>query len=163
MAIASTDILFYYPAVTAEGVGHGGTSTASVIGTTKNALFDDVSGAEANAGTTDYRKLFIGLASGVSTQILSNCVIWIASTTPATNEEIQIITGTVLDSTFGTNVQSDVTGNTKWATPVAKSDGGTVGVVGSGTAVGIWLRRCVTSGAAGYADDACTIRIEGEA
>lgn len=158
-AIAASDILYYHPSVTGEGSGHGGTSTTSEIATTKNALWDDVSGAEAAAGATEYRKIFIGLGTDVAGDTLSTPVLWIASTTPA-GDEIEIKTVTAAGDSD--NVRSDITAETDWATPTVKSDGLSVDNLTSGDSVGVWIRRNVPASTAGYADDAATLRIEGE-
>lgn len=158
-AIGASDILFYHPSVPGEGASHGGTSTTSEIATTKNALWDDVSGAEAAAGDTEYRKLFIGLGTDVGSDVLSTVVLWIASTTPAADE---IEVKTVSAAGDSDNVRSDITAETDWTTPTIKSDGLSLDNLVSGDAVGVWIRRNVPAATPGWADDAATLRIEGE-
>jgi len=169
MAIAATDIFFYYPQVTDETAdNYGGTCIASTIGTEKNALWDDVSGEEAANGDTEYRKVFVGLSNSAGSQILSNVYVWIASETPA--EDI-IFIKTRDESNDESNVLSDIPAydgegetTTAWIHPTAKSDGVFLGTVGSTTAgaKGFWLCRYVPAGAAAYANNSGVIRIEGE-
>ena len=169
MAIAATDIAFYHPATRTEGSSHGGTcdygtATSCEIATTKNGLWDDVSGDEASAGDTEYRKIFVGLKTTAGSQILSNPVIFIASTTPATGDEIEILMSTA--SADYSNVQSDITGATTWSTPTTKTDGLSLHDIqtgaGTGGAAGVWLRRVVSAGAGSYADNSFTLQVEGE-
>lgn len=161
MAIAASDILFYQPAVTTEGASYGGSSTTTQIGTTKNALWDDVSGSEAQAGDTEFRKIFIGLGSGAGSDILSNPVVWIITTTPAGDEMEMLLTTAAGDSV---NVQSNIsgTGVTDWGTPVVKSDGISLANISSSQAIAIWQRRNVPASTPAWADDLGTLRIEGE-
>jgi len=161
MAIAASDIKFYYPAVTVEGPDLGGASTTSEIGTDKNALWDDVSGSEASSGDTEWRKIFIGLGSEVGADVLSNPVVWVLSTTPA-GDEIELLGSTA--SGDSSNAQSDISGTavTNWSTPEVKSDGVSIGNISSSQAIAIWMRRKVPSSTPAWADDAATIRIEGE-
>ena len=158
-AIAASDILFYHPSVPAEGASHGGTSTTSEIATSKNALWDDVSGAEASAGDTEYRKIFIGLGTDVGSDVLSSPVLWVASTTPA-GDEIEI--KTVTAGGDSSNVRSDITSVTDWTTPTIKSDGLSLANLETGDSVGVWIRRAVPASTSGWADDAATLRLEGD-
>ena len=161
MAIASSDILFYDPAVTAEGDSHGGTSTTDEIGSAKNALWDDVSGAEASVGDTEYRKIFIGLGSAVGADVLSTPKLWIASTTPGGDAISIKISSAAGDSS---NVRSDITGTAiSWSSPTVKADGLALENLESGDAVGVWIRRVVPASTSGYADNSCTLRTEGNA
>ena len=158
-AIAATDILFYHPAVTTEGDAYGGTIGTTTVGTTKNALWDDVSGAQAYAGTDEYRKIFLKLHSNVGADVLSNPVVWVASTTPGGDEILIKAATAAADSS---NVQSDITGES-FITPTAKTAGVALDNIASDTTtVAYWLKRNVPASTSGYADDAATIRIEGE-
>lgn len=160
MAIASSDILFYDPAELAEGDSHGGTSTTDEIGSAKNALFDDVSGAEGSVGDTEYRKIFIGLGTAVAADVLSSPKLWIASPTPGGDTISIKISSAAGDSS---NVRSDITGTAiSWSSPTIKSDGLALENLESGDAVGVWIRRVVPASTSGYADNAATIRLEGD-
>lgn len=161
MAIAASDIKFYQPTNQTEDGDYGGTSTISEIGTEKNALWDDVSGSEAQAGDKEYRKVFIGLGSEVGGDVLSNPVVWIISTTPAGDEIEFLLTTAAGDSS---NVQSDISGTeiTDWGVPTAKSDGVSLANISSGEAIALWQRRNVPSSTPAYADNFQTLRIEGE-
>lgn len=160
MAIVASQILFYYPAVSSEGSNHGGTSTANTIPTTKNALWDDVSGAEAASGDTEYRKVFVGLHSDAGSQVLSNPVAWIASTTPATGDSIYLKTATA--AADSSNVVSDLAFSDFASGRTAKSLGVTLDNLVTGDAEAIWLARVVVSGAGAYANNSGVLRVEGE-
>jgi len=160
MPIASTDIRFFYPAVTTEGPTHGGTSTTNAIGTTKNALWDDVLGSEANSGKTEYRKIFVGLdKTGAGGSTLSNTVIWIATATPA-DDEILLQSETIAGN--ASNVMTAVTTLNFSTSHDCKSNGVTLGDITTATAVGIWLRRAVTSSTAAYANNTAVLTVEGD-
>src|SRR5687767_14062516 len=67
MAIAASDIVLRYSVAAAAGdttasapaTSLGDQVSTSVVPTTKNGVFDDVSGAENAASTVDYRCIFI--------------------------------------------------------------------------------------------------------
>lgn len=162
MAIQPEDILWYEPAVTAEGASHGGVVAAGQIATTKNGLWDDVSAAEAAAGDTEYRKIFAGLGTAAGSQVLSNPVVWIYQVTPSTDDELLILMTTTTDTV--SDVRSDIIGYevSDWVTPTVKTDGLSLGDFDTDTPRGIWLRRKVDSGASAYANNTFSIRVEGE-
>jgi hypothetical protein len=159
MAIAASDILFFEPAELAEGTGHGGTSTASELATTKNALWDDVDGSEALDGDNEYRKIFVGLHNDVGSEVLSSVKIWVPTNTPGGDEMQLKMSSAAGDSN---NVQTDITGiAVTWSAPSVKSDGVDLDNLVSGDAVGVWLRRSVPASTTAYADNSATIRVEG--
>jgi len=163
MAIVASQILFYYPQVSSEGGNHGGTCVDTEVVTTKNGLWDDVSGAQAAAGTTEYRKVFVGVSDTVA-DVLSSAVAWIASTTPATGDAIWL--KSVTAATDAGNVRSQVTSVAAQfkSALTAKAVGVDLGNISSGVgnAAAVWMARVVAAGAGAQANNSGILRVEGE-
>src|SRR4051812_958500 len=88
MAIVASDIVFRLSVAAANGDATAGTaatslgdqvSTTAITTATLNNLFDDVTGAEAAAGSTEYRCLFV--LNNHATLTLQNSTISVFSET----------------------------------------------------------------------------------
>lgn len=161
MAIASTDIQYRLSG------GAGNTSPAASLGGAKSttaasaSIFDDVSSAEAVAGDTEYRCIYVHNAHGSLT--LVGAMLWIPANTPSASTTIDVGLGT---SALNGNEQTvaDESAAPSGVTFVAAGTQGaaiSLGDIPAGQSRAVWLRRTITSGA-GAASDAASIRVTGD-
>jgi len=186
MPLSSTDLVWYYTH-TASGpsdntLSLGGTISSHTItsGQDEN-VFDDVTGAESEAGESHYRA--IALKDTNSTYDYLNYCAWILgykraasgadtiyfgierSTIGGAGTSIQLIT----DEYTAPNTANFETSPTGLAWVVEGSPSETITpsgntlTAGSGEQwVGIWLWRTIPPGASAYSARACTLKFRGE-
>lgn len=127
-----------------------------------NNMFDDVSGDESDAGDVEYRCIFVRNDHGSLT--LQNPVLWIQSTTPSSDTVMAIA---VADEGVANTVETIANEGTapsgpSFSSPTSKGAGIALPDIAAGAAIGIWVRRTVTSSAAAANNDVFTLRVEGE-
>jgi len=170
MPLSQTDIKFYL----SGGAGNtdpnaslgGAISGTEITDNVDNNLFDDVSGAESQAGDTEYRCFYV---KNTHTSItLQNAVVWINIETPAGDSlDIGLDPAGVGDgSTTGvaTTIADESTAPTgvTFSHPITKATGLSIGNLGPGQCQAIWVKRNVPAGTGAYSLNSGTIRIEGE-
>ena len=158
MPITSSDIKFYLSVKTGSaGASSAGTpsgslgkyvSTTAITTAVANNLFDDVSGAEAAAGMTDYRCIFI--QNDHATLTLQNCQVSIGSQTSG-GGDISIALDNIATSAKGSaSAQAAEIANETTA-PSGTGAFGTsalnIGSLAPGQVKAVWLRRVVGAGA----------------
>ena len=173
MAIAETDLIWRLSggaSNTSAAASLGGamsTEAGGVITKTKtfNSIFDDISGAEAAAGSVEYRCIYVQNAN--ASLGLTSPKVWIDSNVGNVNDMIDIgldlsgVGGTA--DTIATETEAPspaVTFShacTSYATGLALS--GTLTASGN---VAIWIRRTITAGMAADDDEAFTLKIQGD-
>jgi hypothetical protein len=161
MAIASTDIQYRLSG------GAGNTSPAASLGGAKSttaagaSIFDDVSSAEAVAGDTEYRCVYVHNAHGSLT--LVGAVLWIPANTPSASTTVDVGVGTSSVNGTETAVADESTAPSGVTFSAAASQGAAValGDIPAGQSKAVWLRRTITAGA-GAANDSFTIRVTGD-
>jgi hypothetical protein len=177
-AIVAGDILFKLSVTTgAAGNSTAGTpagslgkyiSTTQLSGTALNNLFDDVSGAENTAGTTDYRCFFIHNSN--ASNILQNAVVWLSGGDPAGGATITIAVDTTAASAIGSaTAQADTVANeltaptlvSAYSAPTTSGTGIALGNIGIGQCKAVWVKR-VTSGAAAVNAETVTFAVTGD-
>lgn len=173
MAIASTDILYYLSAPSASaGNATAGTpngslgkymSSTQITDATLDNLFDDVSGAEAAAGMTDYRCLFV--LNNHASLTLQNASITINSQTTG-GGDITIALDNVAVSAKGSSTAQATTIANETTAPTAVGSFGTgpltIGDIAPGSVKAVWLKRSVTAGAAATNPDGVVLRTSGD-
>jgi len=122
---------------------------------TANSLFDDVSGAEEQAGDTEYRGVYLYNAGNVSAE---NTVVWLSANTADTGTQIAIA---LADEAVNTQMETIANENTapsgpSFTEPATEGAGLSIGTIPAGQFKGLWLRRTVTAGA-GASNDSFTI------
>jgi hypothetical protein len=163
MPIQSTDIQIFYASgqtgLTGQtgsrttGAAGGNISITQVTDNVVNNLFPDITGDEAAAGVTKYCKIFVKNTNGSLTwQTVKG---WVSSITPGTDNEIAI----ALEATAN-DLTPPISGS--FSTPTTKGAGLTLGNIASNATVGIWVRWVVNAGATAKANEAGTIRFEGD-
>lgn len=176
MAIAQSDLEFYYTGAASHAAAQtdpdaslGDYRSSSIITTsTDNNVFDDVSGAEADSGDTEYRA--IAFVNNHGSLPLTACKVWIQVDTgngeddisfgvEAPSNEINGYIQTIAnESTAPSAISfSDATSKaTGLDCPLGSNE------VGAGEWFGIWLRRVISASAAAAAAEAVTLRVEGD-
>lgn len=161
MAIASTDIQYRLSG------GAGNTSPLASLGGAKSttvagaSIFDDVSSAEAVAGDTEFRCVYVHNAHG--SLVLTGAVLWIPTNTPSPSTTIDVGLGT---SALNATEQSVADENTApvgvtFVSAASQGAGLALGDIPAGQSRAVWLRRTVTAGAAAVSDS-CDIRVTGD-
>lgn len=160
MAIISTDIKYYLsggatntdPALSLGGI----VSTTEVAA---NALFDDVSSAEASAGDTEYRCVYA--KNTHATLTLQVAKIFIQANT--TGNRIAIALGGEGKNGTAETVANESTApvGEVFTQPVDYAGGLALGDVAPGETFPVWVRRTIPA-AAGAATDTYTLRVQGE-
>jgi len=177
-AITATDIQFRLSVKTgAAGNSTAGTpagslgkyiSTTQLSGTALNNLFDDVTGAENTAGTTDYRCVFVYNAN--ASNALQNAVVWLSGGDPAGGSTITVAVDTTAASALASataqadQIASETTAPTlvgSFSTPTTSAGGLALGTIGVGQVKAFWVKR-VTSGAAAVNAETVTFAVTGD-
>ena len=177
MAILDTDLKYHYTgaasheaAQTDPDASLGNYRASSEITTgIDNNVFDDVSGAEAGAGDTEYRG--IGFHNDHGSLPLTACVTWIEVDTGNVDDDISFkleapsvdeVTGAV--QTIG-DESTEPTGGT-WSDATSKVTGEdcplTSAEVGVDEWFCIWLRRVIAVSTDAKAAETVTMRTEGD-
>jgi hypothetical protein len=162
MSIVSTDIKIYLSGGAANAdpdLALGGAISATQMGTD---IFDVVSSAEASAGDTEYRGVYIKNTHGTLT--LTSAKVWIQSNTPSTDSAITIA---LCDE--GANATMETIGDEDTAptgpsfvTAVDEANALSLGNLAAGSYYGIWIKRVVGTSAVAYANDTFTLRVKGD-
>lgn len=166
MPIASSDIKYHL----SGGAGNsdpnaalgGAISTTQITDATVANLFDNVSGAEAAAGDTEYRCLYVKNNHGSLT--LQGAKVWIETNTPSGDTSAEIGLGSsVVNGTEQTVAnESTAPGSVTFSTAAGEGNALTIGDIPAGQHKAIWVKRIVGSGAAAYNADSVVIKVQGD-
>lgn len=172
MPIVASDIVKRLSVVAAAGDTTSSTPAASlgdqvattvITDATLNNLFDDVTGAEASAGMTDYRCIFI--LNNHATLTLANATIAVQSET-AGGGTITIATDNIGPVTKGSASAQAATIANETTAPTGVSAFGSgplaLGDLAPGQVKGVWLKRVVTAGASALNPDGVVLRVTGD-
>jgi len=178
MAITQGELLYKYTgasshnsAQTDPNASLGNYRASSNITTgVDNNVFDDVSGAEASAGDTEYRAIaFVNTNVSLT---LSNIKVWISVDTGNGEDDISfdVEAPSVSEETGAIQTIADEstapTGLGGWSDATSKATGksapGGGGDLAAGHWFGIWLRRIISASASAQTAEAVTIRVEGD-
>lgn len=172
MPIASSDIVFRLSVAAAAGDTTAGTpatslgdqvSTTVITAASIGNIFDDVSGAEAAAGTVEYRCFFV--LNNHATLTLTNPQLTINSET-AGGGTINTATDNIAVSAKGSGSAQAAAIANETTAPTGVSAFGTtalsLGDLAPGQVKGVWLKRTVTAGAAATNPDGVVLRVTGD-
>lgn len=172
MAIVASDIVKRFSVSAAAGDTTAGTaatslgdqvSTTAITDATVGNLFDDVSGAEALAGSTEYRCFFV--LNNHATLTLQGATITIQSET-ALGGSITIALDNIAVSAKGSgSAQAAVIASETTAPSGVGTFGSgplTIGDLAPGQVKGIWLKRIVGASTAAINPDGVVLRIAGD-
>ena len=158
MAILSTDIQYRLSGGASNSdpnASLGGAISSTAAGTN---IFDNVSSAEASAGDTEYRCLYI--RNGHATLTMQSAKVWIQANTPSADTAVAIaIAGEGVNGTAETiaNENTAPSGET-FVTAVDEANAISIGNIPPGQHIAIWVRRVVSASAAAYNNDGFTLR-----
>lgn len=162
MAIIASDIHYRMSG------GASNTDPAAALGGAKsntsfstNAVFDDVSSAEAASGDTEYRCFYVHNNHGSLT--LQGAKIWIETQTSSADTSIAIaLAGEGKNGTAETITDENTapSGET-FSQPSNFAGGLTLGDLAPGEHYPVWVKRIVNASAAS-ATDTWTIRVQGD-
>jgi hypothetical protein len=160
MAIVATDLKFYL-----SGGGSNADPNASLGGAISSVqassnLFDDIGTAEAAAGESEYRALFVKNTNATDTAYATK--IWIASNTIATSTALQIA---LADEGVANTIETVANEGTAPTGPTFddaedEANALTIGNLAPGEAHGIWVKRTVTATTVAFANDTATLRVK---
>lgn len=140
----------------------GAKSSVEIVDATVQNLFDNVSGAESEAGDTEYRCFYVH--NSHATLSMQNAVAWIQTNTPSTSTTVDIGAGTAAINATEQTVANESTAPTGVTFVAAANEGAAIslGTIPAGQHKAIWIRRTVSASAAAYDNDGATIRIKCE-
>ena len=160
MPIVSTDIKYRLSG------GASNTDSALSLGGIKSSTdasnyFDDVSSAEASAGDTEYRCIYVHNNHGTLT--LQGAKIWIQTQTPSGDTDVAIGLGAAAVNATETAVgdESTAPGSVSFSAPSSFAGGLSIGDIPAGQHKSVWVRRAVNAAAAAYSDS-FTLRVQGD-
>ena len=160
MAIVSTDIQYRLSG------GSSNSDPAASLGGVKSSTaasnyFDDVSSAEASAGDTEYRCVYVHNNHG--TLSLIGAKVFIQTNTPSSDTDVAIGLGSSAINGTEQTVADESTAPTgvSFSAPTTFAGGLAIGDLAAGAHKAVWVRRTVNAGAAAYADS-FTLRVQGD-
>ena len=160
MAIVSTDIQYRLSG------GSSNSDPAASLGGVKSSTaasnyFDDVSSAEASAGDTEYRCVYVHNNHGTLTLI--GAKVFIQTNTPSSDTDVAIGLGSSAINGTEQTVANESTAPTgvSFSAPTTFAGGLAIGDLAAGAHKAVWVRRTVNAGAAAYADS-FTLRVQGD-
>ncbi len=162
MPIASSDILYRLSGGASNAAA--ASSLGGVMSTTTVApagIFDDVSGAESTAGSTEYRCVYV--LNNHGTLAYQSAKVWIQTNTPSATTTIDIaLAGEGANATAET-VANETTApvGESFTAPASFAAGLSLGTLTAGQRYAVWVRRTVTAGTVA-ASDSFTLRVQGD-
>lgn len=172
MSVSASDMLLKFSVSAAAGDTTVGTaagslgdqiSTTAITSAQLNNLFDDVSSAEASAGDTEYRCVFVH--NNHATDSAFNVTVAVQSEVSG-GATVQIALDNIGVTAKGSgSAQAAVVANENTApTGVGTFGAGplTIGTMTAGQVAGVWVKRTVAASTAALASDGFTLRIGGD-
>lgn len=172
MAIVASDIVKRLSVSAAAGDTTAGTpatslgdqvSTTGITDATLNNLFDDVTGAEASAGMTDYRCIFV--LNNHATLTLQGATVAVQSETSGGGSITIALDNIAVSAKGSASAQAAVIGaDTTAPSGVGTFGAGplTIGDMAPGTVKAVWLKRVVGASTAALNPDGVVLRIAGD-
>jgi hypothetical protein len=158
MPIAANEIKFYLSGGAANSdpnLALGG-AISSVEATT--TLFDNVSSAEASAGHTDYRCIYVKNTNATITG--TSAKVWLFANTPSADTAVTIaLAGEGVNGTAETvaNENTAPVGET-FSAAASEAAALAIGSLAPGAYQAIWIKRVVNASAAAATGDGFTLR-----
>jgi len=173
MAIVSTDIKCWLTGVavvdnpqTDPNASLGGKrSSTEMVTAVLNNLFDDISGAEANAGDTEYRSLIIQNKHASFTLYNAKAFLSVQPNGGrTTDEDISIATEAVVANAIGTiATENDVPGGAgAFSAPATYAAGIALGDLAVDGQMGLWIKRLAPASTEASASANFTLVVQGD-
>ncbi len=167
MAVAVTDMKWLLSGSSGNtdpnaSLGGGESASEVVFSPTMDNIFDNVDPAEAGAGATEYRCIY--LQNDHATDTITGVKAWISSNTPSGSTTIAI----GLDpagknaTAFGPiSPSSSAPTGVVFSTPTTQGTGLAIGTLNAQDTYAVWIRRTVTALAPAAANDPFTLSVSG--
>ena len=121
-------------------------------------IFDDLTSAEASAGLTEYRCIYVHNNHGTLTALITE--IWIQANTTATRIAIGLGASAINGTETATANEAAVPAGVSFSTaPINLATGLVIGDIPPGQHKAVWLRRTVAPGAT-LTTDNFTLRVQ---
>ena len=170
MPVVSSDIKYFLSGGASnddENASLGGVrSSSEITNNVVNNLFDNVTGGEATSGDVEYRCFYF--ANTHLTDTLDAVKVWLGSNTPAAGTDAAIGldpagigdgSATGVATTIAT--ETDAPAGVTFSAAANEGAALTVGTLGPGAGIAVWMRRTVTAGAAAYNNDGAQVTVKG--
>lgn len=157
MPVLSTDIKYY------ESTNNlGGAITGTEVPVTLHGLFDKVASAEALAGATDYRCVYVKNNHGSIT--LTAAIAYIQSQTPSTGTSIYIGTGTAIAGGVEQSIADELTppNGVTFTNLIDIENGVAMGDIPAISHKALWIKRVTSVATAAYSADGFAINVQGD-
>jgi len=163
MPIISTDIVYRLSggaSNTDVNASLGGAKSSTSVGTGLHNLFDVVGSAEAAAGDTEYRCVYVHNNHGTLT--MQAAKIWISSNTPSTDTSVEIALGSSAVNGTETSVANENTAPSgpTFSAPASEGTALSIGDIPAGQHKAVWIKRIVNTGAVAYNNDTATLTVK---
>ncbi len=160
MPIISTDIQYRLSGGASNAdvnASLGGAKSSTSVDTGLHNLFDVVGSAEATAGDTEYRCVYVHNNHGALT--MQSAKIWISSNTPSADTSVEIALGSSAVNGTEQTVANENTAPTgvTFSAPASEGAALSIGDIPAGQHKAVWIKRIVNAGAAAYNSDGCTL------
>jgi len=133
--------------------GARSTVSGGVVPTTltANSLFDDVTGAEEQAGDVEYRCVYVYNAGDVDAQVVT---VWISANTtdPDTQSAIGLGTSAISGTEQTIANENTAPSGVSFSEPATEGAGLSVGTLAAGAHKALWWRRTINAGAGASVD-----------
>lgn len=161
MPIITTDIVYRLSGGAANAdplLSIGGAKSSVARGSN---IFDDVSSAEALAGDTEYRCVYVHNAHATLTY--TGAKVWIQTNTPSPDTSVELALGNAAVNATETAVANENTAPSgpTFSAPSSFAGGIALGDIPAGQHRAIWEKRIVNAAAGVYADS-FTLRVQGD-
>jgi len=173
MAIVSTDIKFWLtgaasvdnPQTDPNASLGGKRSSTEMVTAELNNLFDDISGAEAESGDTEYRGIIIQNKHASLTLYNAKAFLSVQPNgSRTTDEDISIATEAVSSDHIGTiATENDApSGAGAFSAPATYATGLALGDLGVDGQMGLWIKRVVPASTEASASANFTLVVQGD-
>lgn len=164
MAVIATDIKFYHSGGAANADPNaslgGAKSSVEITDATLQNLFDNVSSAEAAAGNTNYRCLYVQNTNGVDT--LTAALTFFAAIPAVTGIAMGLDPAGINGTATTIATEDDAPAGVSFTTPQDAGSALPIGNLTAGDFQAIWLRRIVAPGASSNPLDSTQVRVQGD-
>ena len=140
----------------------GAISATEVTDNTLHNLFDKVLGAEALAGDTEYRCVYI--KNTHATLGLELAKVWIDTNTPSGDSAFAIALGGEGAGGTAETIADESTApvGESFSAPASYAAGLSLGTLAAGSYYPLWVRRVISASAAAYSNDSAVLGIQGD-
>jgi hypothetical protein len=172
MSVTASDMYLRYSVSAAAGNTTAGTaatslgdqlSTTAITTATMNNLFDDISAAEATAGRTEYRCVFVhndhATDTAFSVQVSIQSDTAGGSTYAIASDNIGVVAEGSASAQAAT-IANETTAPTNVS--AFGTSALTIGTMGPNTCAAVWVRRTASASTAATTSDNVTLRISAE-